>query len=102
MTMAGKFRKITALAGSLTLAGAAMLATAASARIPPRDPACDQRVANECVSTWQALGYFDYQHCVGYQQCMQCPPIPGYLCGMGPGGWEYGYSTEPNRDPEAW
>jgi len=98
--MAGKLRKITALAGSLALAGAAAFATAASARIPPRDPACDQRVANECVSTWQALGYWNYDHCVGHQQCMQCPPIPGYLCGVGPEG--YGYATEPDQDPQPW
>lgn len=78
--MAGKVRKLTALAGSLALAGA-MFATSASARIPPRDPACDQRVANECVTTWQTLGFWDYENCVGYQQCMQCPPIPGYMCG---------------------
>jgi hypothetical protein len=84
----------------LALAGAATFGTAASAKIPPRDPVCDQSVANECVSTWQSLGFFDYEHCVGYQQCMQCPPTPGYMCGMGPGG--YGYLTEPNRSARPW
>ena len=85
--------KTRALAASLALAGGAIFATAASARIPPRDPACDQRVAQECVTTWQSGGYWSYEHCVGYQQCMQCPPIPGYLCGVGPEG----YATEPDE-----
>ncbi|MEA3010474.1 MAG: hypothetical protein QOJ91_2166 [Sphingomonadales bacterium] len=76
-----KLGKKTILAASLALAGGAIFGTAASARIPPRDPVCDQRVANECVTTWQSLGFWDYDNCVGYQQCMQCPPIPGYMCG---------------------
>ena len=92
MLETSRMRK-TALAASLALAGAAIFATSASARIPPRDPVCDQRVADECVTTWQSGGYWNYQHCVAFQQCMQCPPIPGYLCGVGPEG----YSTKPDE-----
>ena len=98
--MSRKVSTKTAVMASLALAGAAIFATAASARIPPRDPVCDARVANECVTTWQAGGYQNYEHCVGYEQCMQCPPIPGYLCGVGPEG--YGYATEPDQGPDAW
>lgn len=73
--------RTTALAASLVLAGAAIFGSAASAGIgPPRDPACDQRVANECVSTWQTKGWSSYQDCVGGQQCLECPPNYGYMC----------------------
>ena len=86
-------RKPTALAASLVLAGAAILGSAASAGIgPPRDPACDARVANECVGTWQTKGWASYQECVSGQQCLECPPNYGYLCyypGM------YDWATEP-------
>jgi hypothetical protein len=83
--MARTPRKKTALMASLALAGAAIIATSASARIPPRDPVCDQRVADQCVTTWQSGGYSSYDHCVAYERCMKCPPVPGYLCGSGPG-----------------
>jgi hypothetical protein len=84
MKMTRKPGKAIALSGSLALAVAATFATAASARIPPRDPVCDQRVANECVGTWQAQGYAQYQDCVANEQCLQCPPNYGYLCGYDP------------------
>lgn len=93
-------RKSIALTASLIIAAAASFSTAASAQKFQRDPVCDQRAANECVSTWQSLGYWNYEHCVGHQQCMQCPPIPGYLCGVGPEG--YGYATEPDQGPKPW
>lgn len=76
-----KLRKTTGLVASLVLAGAAILGSAASAGIgPPRNPVCDQRVANECVTTWQTLGWSSYQDCVSGQQCIECPPNYGYLC----------------------
>ena len=82
--MSRRVSKTRALTASLALAGAAIFATAASARIPPRDPVCDQRVANECVNTWQAKGYAQYLDCVANEQCLQCPPNYGYLCGYDP------------------
>lgn len=82
-----------ALAVSLAFAGAAMFGPAASAIPPPRDPACDQRVANECVGTWQTKGWSSYQDCVAGQQCLECPPSYGYLCPY-PGMYDY-YAAEP-------
>jgi hypothetical protein len=92
-------RKAMALTASLALAAAATFSTAASAQKFQRDPVCDQRVADECVTTWQAGGYSNYDHCVGHQQCMQCPPIPGYLCGIGPGDY---YAAEPASGTRPW
>ena len=89
-----RFGKTIGLAASLVLAGAAIVGSAASARIgPPRDPACDQRVANACVSTWQTLGWSTYQDCVSGQQCIECPPNYGYLCPY-PGMYD-DFVTEP-------
>ena len=58
---------------------------------------CDQRVANECVGTWQTKGYPSYQTCVWGQQCIECPPTYGYLCG-GPSIY---YGAE-KRAPKPW
>jgi hypothetical protein len=83
-------RKITALAASLALAGAATFSTAASAQKWQRDPVCDQRVTDECATEWQELGYAEYQHCVWGQPCLECPPNYGYMCGIYSypgGGW---------------
>jgi hypothetical protein len=69
------------LAVSLVFAGAATFASAAGiGGGQPRNPVCDQRVANECVGTWQSLGWHSYQACVSGQQCIECPPNYGYLC----------------------
>jgi opacity protein-like surface antigen len=84
--MLGKnsLRKKIALATSLVLA-AATIGTAASAAAPrPRDPVCDQRVADGCVVFWQDLGYAQYSDCVSNEQCLKCPPNYGYLCGYDP------------------
>lgn len=97
--MASRISRKTALAAALALAGASMFGSAASAQKWQRDPVCDARVANECVSTWQSLGYWDYNHCVAHQQCMQCPPFPGYLCGIGPGDY---YAVEPDAAARPW
>lgn len=78
--MSMKFGKRMALAVSLVFAGATIAGSAATARPLPRDPACDQRVANSCVSNWQTLGWPNYELCVGGQQCLECPPNYGYLC----------------------
>ncbi|HEY0131509.1 MAG TPA: hypothetical protein VGB57_08890 [Allosphingosinicella sp.] len=89
-------RKTTALAVSLVFASATIFGSAASAGYgPPRDPACDQRAANNCASNWQALGWPNYELCVGGQQCLECPPNYGYLC---PNPDIYNeYATEPNQ-----
>ncbi|HYI41242.1 MAG TPA: hypothetical protein VE053_13080 [Allosphingosinicella sp.] len=76
--MAGKLKRIITLAVSLAFAGAASAAGIGGGQ--PRDPACDQRAANGCVSTWQTLGWPSYQTCVWGQQCIECPPNYGYLC----------------------
>ncbi|MEA3010475.1 MAG: hypothetical protein QOJ91_2167 [Sphingomonadales bacterium] len=87
-----------ALAASLVLASATMFATIASARVgPPRDPACDARVVAECSTSWQTLGYPNQSTCVGGQQCIECPPTYGYLCG-GPSIY---YGTE-QKGVEPW
>lgn len=89
-------RKSTGLAASLMFASATIFGTAASAaKLPPRDPVCEQQVANACVATWQPLGYGNYQHCVAHQTCMQCPPSYGYLCGIGPNATKPDAATEP-------
>jgi hypothetical protein len=41
-------------------------------------------MADACVSTWQSLGYGNYDHCVAHRQCTECPPLWGYMCGIGP------------------
>ncbi|MET1111502.1 MAG: hypothetical protein ABWX67_08270 [Allosphingosinicella sp.] len=95
-----KARKRLALATSLALAGATIFSSAASAiGVPPipRDPACDQRMVNECVGTWQSLGYWSYDHCVGHRQCSECPPWFGYMCGVGPN-----YATAPDKGTRPW
>ena len=84
--MLGIFRtsRKLALATSLVLA-AATIGSAASAIGPrPRDPVCDQNVASGCVVFWQTLGYPTYADCVRLEQCYQCPPSYGYLCGYDP------------------
>lgn len=93
-------RKRRALATSLVLASALMFSSAASAigKPPiPRDPACDQQMVNECVGTWQAQGYWSYDHCVSHRQCTECPPWFGYMCGVGPN-----YATEPDAGTRPW
>lgn len=93
-------RKRLALATSLVLAGGMLFSSAASAiAIPPfpRDPACDQQMVTECVSTWQSLGYWSYDHCVAHRQCVECPPWYGYMCGVGPN-----YATEPDKGTRPW
>jgi hypothetical protein len=96
--MMAKTRKSVALAVSLVLAGATMFGTIASARVgPPRDPACDARVVAECATSWQTLGYPNQSTCEGGQQCIECPPNYGYLCG-GPSIY---YATE-NKAPKPW
>ena len=79
-------RKNVALAASLALAGSAMISSAASA-VPPRDPACDQAVANACAIFWQDLGYAQVQDCTNYEKCVKCPPLYGYMCGLDPRGY---------------
>jgi hypothetical protein len=90
-------RKTLALAASLILVG---VSTAAAA-VPPswwtRDPVCDQQQADYCVSTWQSLGYWDYDHCVGHRQCQECPPLYGYMCGVGPD-----YAAKPDEGTTPW
>ena len=93
-------RKRMALATSLVLAGATIFSSAASAiGVPPipRDPVCEQQQANACVGTWQAQGYWSYDHCVSHRQCEQCPPWYGYMCGVGPN-----YATEPDKGTRPW
>jgi hypothetical protein len=93
-------RKKTAAASALLFAGAMIFSSSASAigKLPgPRDPVCDQQKANECVSTWQTAGYWNYDHCVASRQCQECPPWFGYMCGVGPN-----YATEPNKAVRAW
>jgi hypothetical protein len=95
-----KTRKKTALALAMALAGAMTFGSAASAigtPPTPRDPACDQRMVNECVSTWQAQGYWSYDHCVSNRQCTECPPWYGYMCGVGPN-----YATDPDKATKPW
>jgi hypothetical protein len=77
-------RKTMALTASLALAAAATFSTSASAQKWQRDPVCDQQVANACVTHWQSWGYAQYSDCVGNEQCLQCPPNYGYLCGWDP------------------
>jgi hypothetical protein len=77
-------RKTTALAASLVLASATIGSAASAIAGRPRDPACDQRVANECVSNYTTWGYPTYSDCVRLEQCYQCPPNFGYLCGYDP------------------
>ena len=67
----------------MAIAGATTFSTAASAQWS-RDPVCDQQKADACVTTWQALGYWNYEHCVVYTECWECPPLWGYMRGMGP------------------
>ena len=98
--MSRKFniRKRTALAASTLFAGAMIFGSSASAigTLPfPRDPVCDQQKVTECVSTWQAQGYWSYDHCVSHRQCAECPPWNGYMCGVGPN-----YAAEPGRATE--
>lgn len=81
--MAGRLRKMKAVAASLALAGAGIFGTAASAQWS-RDPVCDQQMADECVTTWESMGYGNYDHCVAHRQCQDCPPLWGYMCGIGP------------------
>jgi hypothetical protein len=50
----------------------------------PRDPVCDQAVANACTTHYAAWGYATYADCVRLEQCYQCPPNYGYLCGYDP------------------
>lgn len=88
--------RITGLAASLALAGAGIFGTAASAQWS-RDPVCDQQMADECTTTWQAMGYWSYDHCVGHRQCQDCPPMWGYMCGVGPD-----YATKPDGDAKPW
>lgn len=83
-----KTSRITALAASLALAGAGIFGTAASAQ-NGRDPVCDQQKADGCVTTWESMGYWSYEHCVMHQQCWDCPPLWGYMCGIGPIDREY-------------
>ena len=95
--MTRKINKSLKLAVSLVFAGAATFASAAGiGGGQPRNPVCDQRVANECVGTWQALGWSSYQTCVSGQQCIECPPNYGYLCPY-PGM----FATEPAA-PKPW
>ena len=90
-------RKTIAVAASLVLASV----SAASAAVPPgywdRDPVCDQQQADYCVSTWQSLGYWSYDHCVGHRQCQECPPLWGYMCGVGPD-----YAAKPDEGTRPW
>ncbi len=78
-------KKKMALATSLVLA-CATISTSASAVAGwgPRNPVCDQQVADGCVVFWQTLGYPTYADCVRLEQCYQCPPNYGYLCGYDP------------------
>jgi hypothetical protein len=72
-------RKTAALAGSLVIAGAAIIAMPASARGPlPPDPACVSQVQNDCSTRWQSYGYRTYDDCVADQTCKVCNV---YLCG---------------------
>ncbi len=79
MRMRTVMRK-TALAVSLVFAAATIVGSAATAGPVQRDPACDQRAAANCAANWQALGWPNYELCVGGQQCLECPPNYGYLC----------------------
>jgi hypothetical protein len=74
-----QMRKRTALAVSMVLAGAAIVAGPAGARGPyPPDPACVARVQSDCTTTWQTRGYRNYDDCVTDQTCIACNV---YLCG---------------------
>jgi hypothetical protein len=91
--------KAMTLAAALVLSGAPMFSTAASAQ-NGRDPVCDQQKAAGCVSTWQSLGYWNYEHCVMHQQCWYCPPLWGYMCGMGPIDGEF--AARPDEGTKPW
>jgi hypothetical protein len=97
--MSGKFniRRSMAVAASLVLASV----STASAAVPPswwtRDPVCDQQKADACVTTWQSMGYGNYEHCVAHRQCAECPPLWGYMCGIGPN-----YAAKPDAGTEPW
>lgn len=81
-------RKKVALAASLVLASGTILSSAASAAIwPPRDPVCDQQVADACAIFWQDLGYAQASDCTTHQKCYKCPPNYGYMCGYDPRGY---------------
>lgn len=92
MSRTSRAKKALAVAASLVLASV----STASAAVPPswwtRDPVCDQAMANACVTTWQSMGYGNYEHCVAHRQCAECPPLWGYMCGIGP-------NDATNRDP---
>lgn len=90
-------RRPMAVVAALVLASV----STASAAVPPswwaRDPVCDQQQADYCVSAWQSLGYWNYDHCVGHRQCQECPPLYGYMCGVGPD-----YATKPDAGTRPW
>lgn len=77
------FMKATAMTASLVLASAAIFGSAAWAA-QPRDPVCDQRIVRTCIYNWESQGYAQYEDCVRNEQCLQCPPNYGYLCGPDP------------------
>ncbi|MEO7826267.1 MAG: hypothetical protein ABIR60_03930, partial [Allosphingosinicella sp.] len=58
-------RKTTVLAASLVLASATIYSSAALAIAGrPRDPVCDQAVANACTTNYATWGYPTYSDCV--------------------------------------
>jgi hypothetical protein len=78
-------RKSASLGVALILAAGMTYSSAASAIAGrPRDPVCDQAVANACTTNYGTWGYPTYNDCVRLEQCYQCPPSYGYLCGYDP------------------
>jgi len=97
--MSGKFniRKTMAVAASLVLASVSTASAAVSPDWWSRDPVCDQQMADACVTTWQSMGYGNYEHCVAHRQCTECPPLWGYMCGIGPYD-----ATKPDAGTRPW